>query len=185
MTTSTTYYSLRIELTRIEPLIWRRLLVPATITLPKLHRAIQGAMGWTNSHLHQFHIDQVRYGEPDPYDDADLMDEKGVKLSALLVGQVREFIYDYDFGDDWQHRVVLEQSQPGHPAWNGSLCAAGQRACPPEDVGGVWGYEEFLRVIADAKHEQHIDMLSWVGGIFDPEGFDVNSANVRIRKLKG
>lgn len=183
--TSTTYYSLRIELTHSEPMIWRRLLVPANITLPKLHRAIQGAMGWSNSHLHQFHIGNERYSEPDPYDNGRLIDEKGVKLSSLLVEQVREFIYEYDFGDDWQHRLVLEQVQQAHPSWKGSLCTAGQRACPPENVGGIWGYAEFLSAIANPQHEQHIDMLCWIGGVFDPEGFDINSANVRIRKLKG
>lgn len=139
MTTFTTYYSLRIELRHSEPMIWRRLLVPSTITLPKLHRAIQGAMGWANSHLHQFHIGDGCYSEPDPYGDGRLIDEKGIKLSTLLVGQVREFIYEYDFGDDWQHRIVLEQSLEAHPSWKGSLCTAGQRACPPEDVGGIWG----------------------------------------------
>lgn len=185
MTIPTDYYSLRIELTGIEPLIWRRLLVPAIITLPKLHRAIQGAMGWTNSHLHQFHIGDQCYGEPDPYADGRLTDEKGIKLSSVLIGDLREFIYEYDFGDDWRHRVVLEQEQAAQPFWTGTLCTAGQRACPPENVGGVWGYAEFLSVIADAEHEQHIDMLRWVGGVFDPEGFDVNSTNLRIRRLKG
>lgn len=183
--TSITYYSLRIELMRSEPLIWRRLLVPATITLPKLHRAIQGAMGWTNSHLHQFCIGEDCYGQADLDDDGRLIDEKGIKLSGVLDEQVSEFIYEYDFGDDWQHRVVLEQSLQSHPSWTGSLCTAGQRACPPEDVGGIWGYGEFLSVIADPQHEQHVDMLHWVGGVFDPEGFDINSANSRIRKLKG
>lgn len=185
MTTSTIYYSLRIELMRIDPMIWRRLLVPATITLPKLHRAIQGTMGWSNSHLHQFRIGDDRYSAPDPYGDGRLIDERSVKLSDVLVEQVREFIYEYDFGDDWQHRVVLEQSQTAHPSWRGSLCTAGQRACPPEDVGGIWGYGDFLNAIADPQHEQHVDMLRWVGGVFDPEGFDINSANSRIRKLKG
>jgi len=185
MSLSTNYYSLRLELTRIEPLIWRRLLVPTTITLPKLHRAIQGAMGWTNSHLHQFHIDAEQYGEPDPYGGMTLIDEKGIKLSSVLAGNIREFVYEYDFGDDWLHRVVVENVQDANPAWKGSICVAGQRACPPEDVGGIPGYGEFVNAIADPKHEQHIDMLRWVGGAFDPEGFDINSANLRIRRLKG
>ncbi|WP_062111228.1 plasmid pRiA4b ORF-3 family protein [Collimonas pratensis] len=185
MSLSTNYYSLRLELTRIEPLIWRRLLVPVTITLPKLHRAIQGAMGWTNSHLHLFHIGDELYGEPDPYGEMLLIDQKGIKLSSVLAGSVREFVYEYDFGDGWIHRVVVENLQEAHPAWSGSLCVAGQRACPPEDVGGIYGYGEFVDAIADSKREQHVDMLRWVGGAFDPEGFDINSANLRIRRLKG
>ena len=103
----------------------------------------------------------------------------------MLVGKICEFIYEYDFGDDWEHRVVLEQSLQAHPSWKGSLYTAGQRACPPEDVGGIWGYGEFLIAIADPQHEQHVDMLRWIGGVFDPEEFDINSANSRIRKLKG
>ena len=116
MSLSTNYYSLRLELTRIEPSIWRRLLVPTAITLPKLHRAIQGGMGWTNSHLHQFHINDQQYGEPDPYGDMTLIDEKGIKLSSVLTENIREFVYEYDFGDDWLHRAVVENMQDANPA---------------------------------------------------------------------
>lgn len=179
------YYCLRLELTRISPMIWRRLMVPATITLPQLHRAIQGAMGWTNSHAHQFQINDQRYGEPDPHGGSTMIDERGIRLSSVLTDDVREFLYTYDFGDDWLHRVVVENVQEANPAWDGSLCVAGQRACPPEDVGGVPGYGELVDAITDLGHEQHSDMLRWVGGAFDPDGFDINSANLRIRPLKG
>lgn len=154
--------------------------MPATITLPELHVAIQGAMGWTDSHLHQFEIGGKSYGEQDEYGEMDILPEKGKKLSALLGKEVGQFLYQYDFGDDWQHRVVAEQTQNAHPAWSGPLCTAGERACPPEDIGGTHGYEAFLEAIADSKHDEHLAMLTWAGGVFDPEGFDINSANARI-----
>lgn len=104
------YVRLRIELLYIQPLIWRRLLVPAFITLPDLYRAIQGAIGWTDSHLRQFKIDGKSYGEPDSYGEVEIIPESGKKLSAVLGKEVGEFVYQYDFGDDWQHRVVVEQT---------------------------------------------------------------------------
>lgn len=183
MTASKKYYSLRIELLYIKPLVWRRLMVPTTITLAELHLAIQGAMGWTNSHLHQFDIGGKSYGEPDEYGDMAIISEKAKKLSTLLSNAQDEFLYQYDFGDNWQHRVVVEQAQQAHPAWSGPLCVAGERACPLEDVGGTYGYEEFIGAIATAEHEEHVRMLTWVGGIFDPEGFDINSANERIASM--
>jgi hypothetical protein len=140
-------------------------------------------MGWTDSHLHQFEIGGQLYGEPDEYGEMPIIPETGKKLSAVLGKDVREFTYQYDFGDNWQHRVVVEQTQSGHPAWSGPLCVAGERACPPEDVGGTHSYQEFLEAISDPDHDEHVHFLSWVGGIFDPEGFDMNSANDRIRIL--
>jgi hypothetical protein len=183
MSASTKYVSLRIELLHIKPLVWRRLMVPASISLLDLHLAIQGAMGWTNSHLHQFEIDGKSYGEPDEYSEIEIVSEKGQKLSAALGKSVAEFMYQYDFGDNWQHRIVVEQTQKVHPAWSGPLCVAGERACPPEDIGGVHGYQEFLEAIADPAHDEHVHLLKWVGGIFDPNGFDINSANERIAIL--
>ena len=183
MSASTKYVSLRIELLHIKPLVWRRLMVPASMALLDLHLAIQGAMGWTNSHLHQFEIDGKSYGEPDEYGEIEIVSEKGQKLSAALGKGVTEFMYQYDFGDNWQHRIVVEQAQKAHPAWLGPLCVAGERACPPEDIGGAHGYQEFLEAIADPEHDEHVHLLTWVGGIFDPNGFDINSANERIATL--
>ena len=183
MSASTKYLSLRIELLHFKPLIWRRLMVPASIALPDLHLAIQGAMGWTNSHLHQFEIDGKSYGEPDEYGEVEIVAETGRKLSAVLGKGVAEFVYQYDFGDNWQHRVVVEQSQKAHPAWSGPLCVAGERACPPEDIGGTYGYREFLAAIVDPEHDEHVHSLTWVGGVFDPAGFDINSANERIAAM--
>lgn len=183
MSASKKYYSLRIELLGFMPMIWRRLMVPSTITLPELHFVIQSAMGWTDSHLHQFEIGGKSYGMPDEYGEMEIVNENGKKLSALLGKEVNEFLYQYDFGDDWHHRVVVEKMQKAHPAWSGPLCVAGERACPPDDVGGTYGYAEFLEAISDPDHEEHIDMLTWVGGIFDPAGFDINSANERISQM--
>lgn len=183
----TDYYSLRIELQGIVPLIWRRLMVPASIRLPKLHRAIQGAMGWSNRHLHEFNVAAQRYGEPDDEDfpDSGLVNEKGKTLSTLIGSNIGEFTYLYDFGDLWRHRIVVETLQPGRPYWFGSLCVAGERACPPEDVSGPNGYQRFLDALSDPQHRDHIRLLMWIGGIFDPAGFDINSANDRIVRRRG
>jgi len=185
MTESPKYFSLRIELLGIQPLIWRRMMAPVTITLPKLSHAILGAMGWANSHLHQFEIDGKSYGLPVEFDNLEIINEKGTRLAQVLTEHITEFTYLYDFGDGWTHRVVVEGMQPGHPVWSTTVCVAGERACPPEDVGGIPGYMSFLTAISDPTHPENAQMLIWIGGVFDPEGFDVNSANDRIRRMRG
>lgn len=160
-------------------------MVPVTITLPKLSHAILGAMGWANSHLHQFEMDGKSYGLPVELDNPDIINEKGKRLAPLLADHIAEFTYLYDFGDGWAHRVVVEGMQPGHPAWTTTVCVAGERACPPEDVGGIPGYVSFLTAISDRTDPENAQMLTWIGGVFDPEGFDVNSANERLRRMRG
>jgi hypothetical protein len=175
-------YELHVELEHITPLIWRRLLVPATITLPKLHDLLQLAMGWTNSHLHSFQIGNKSYSMADAeLDELQMLDEAGYTLEEALGSSVREFFYEYDFGDGWRHRIKLRHIEKPDAEWFYPLCVAGERAAPPDDVGGPPGYEEFLRAIKDPKHEQHKDMLAWAGGVFDPEGFDLNAINRILR----
>lgn len=176
--------TLRIELEHIEPLIWRRILVPAAITLPALHSVCQAAMGWTNSHLHLFRIGDCSYGEPDEFGELNFVAEKGRRLEALVGRSIRQFHYEYDFGDSWEHRIIVEEDLPVRHAIRLPLCTAGQRACPPEDVGGPPGYENFLDAIRDPSHEEHDDYLQWIGGFFDPEGFDVNAVNQRLAKIR-
>jgi len=180
-----TIYTLRIELQGIEPLIWRRLQVRSDTPLAHLHRVFQVLMGWTNSHLHNFHIGENDYGIPDrEFPELRFVSERGRTLEALLGDRIREFGYDYDFGDGWEHRVVVESIGEGKPQWPYPLCLAGERACPPEDIGGTGGYKNFLEAIADAKHEEHESSLLWAGGAFDPEGFDINSVNRELRRLR-
>ncbi len=182
----TLVYRLRVELLEIKPLIWRRLLVPADIKLPKLHQCLQLAMGWTNSHLHQFRVGDIHYGVPDPeWPELQMRDERQVRLCDLVGEVQREIVYEYDFGDGWEHRIVLEQTEPANEFMSYPLCTAGERACPPEDVGGVPGYEEFLKIIGNPKHKEYGQSLLWAGGgAFDPEGFDLNAVNRALRRAR-
>lgn len=182
---ATLVYRLRVELLGIEPLIWRRLLVPAEIKLPKLHQCLQLAMGWTNSHLHQFKVGETTYGIPDPeWPDLRMLDERRCRLCDLMGEAQRELVYEYDFGDGWEHRVILEQVEPTNALMRYPLCTAGQRACPPEDVGGVPGYQNFLDAIRDPEHEEHAEYLLWAGGVFDPERFDLNTVNHALGRAR-
>lgn len=176
---STIVAQLKITLLGIRPPVWRRVQVPAAITLPRLHRIIQAVMGWQDYHLHAYRIEGVEYGEPDPdemYDD-DVTDERRVRLDRVLHATVQRFRYDYDFGDGWEHEIVVEKTLPAERGTPYPRLIAGRRACPPEDVGGPWGYREFLKAIADPSHDQHNEMLEWAGGTFDPEEFDLQGVN--------
>ena len=177
-------YTLRVELQYIEPLIWRRLHVPNTIPLPRLHSVLQVAMGWTDSHLHSFHIGDQCYSDTDDLEDLNMIAEKGHVLGVLLGEVIREFGYEYDFGDSWEHRIVVESIGKPVPDWPYPLCVAGERACPPGDVGGVPGYQAFLAAIANPDDEEHDSTLVWIGGAFDPEGFDINCVNRELRRLR-
>ena len=182
-TMNDSHLSLRIELAYIEPLIWRRVIVPTSITLPRLSEVMLASMGWHNYHLHEFTIDGVRYGVPDPdgFDVAmDPVDEVGVSLTEVL-GEAREFSYLYDFGDDWKHRVVLEGSQAADLPPHASACVAGECACPPENVGGPPGYMSFLEALVDPANDMHLEYTHWIGSSFDTEAFDVSAANERVQ----
>jgi hypothetical protein len=174
-------YELHIELDGIAPPVWRRMLVPATIKLPKLHDLLQLVMGWTDSHLHSFRFgERVYTAANEEMGELEMLDEKNVTLESAL-GRARRFDYEYDFGDSWHHRLTVREVADPRPEWPYPLCIGGARAAPPEDVGGVPGYFEFLSAIADPTHEEHDRMLEWVGGAFDPEGFDLNAINRYLR----
>lgn len=179
---SDAWWQLRIELLDVEPRVWRRVVVPVSITLPKLHGVIQASLGWTNSHLHEFVICGVRYSAPDPDFARELghVNEKNVKLSTALGPNARSFDYIYDFGDDWHHVVLVEDQFAQARAVQ---CIAGENACPPEDVGGPHGYARFLEAIADPKHDEHREMLDWVGGAFDASKFDLDSVNRSLKEV--
>jgi hypothetical protein len=175
-------YELHIELENIKPPIWRRVLVPGSIKLPKLHDLLQLVMGWTDSHLHSFEFDKKVFSVADADLDAlDMLDEKKYTLESALGDALREFVYEYDFGDGWRHRVKVKHIAQPNTEWFYPLCIAGARAAPPDDVGGVMGYLDFLNAIKDPKHGEHDSMLTWIGGAFDPEGFDLNAINRTLR----
>ncbi len=175
-------YQLKVTLKYSRPPIWRRLQVASTDTLEDVHVALQIAMGWTNSHLHQFMKDGVCYGIPDEEFPSDMLDEIDCRLDHVLKKEKDTLIYEYDFGDSWVHEVVLEKILPFKVDVKLPVCLKGSRACPPEDIGGVPGYEMFLEAIADPSHPEYEDMLEWIGGDFDPEQFDFAEVNDLLRE---
>ncbi len=180
-------YQLKVTLRGSRPPIWRRVLVPGRYTLGDLHWVIQFVMGWTNSHLHHFDVFGTYYSLPMPYsgwEDAEEQDARKVRLAEIAPQAKTKFRYEYDFGDSWDHDVLVEKILPPDPKLKHPVCLAGKRACPPEDVGGVWGYAEFLEAIADPEHEEHEMYLEWIGGEFDPEAFDLEAVNRDLRRLK-
>jgi hypothetical protein len=174
---SKSIYQIKISLIGVKPPIWRTILVSSAIDLEIFHDTIQLVMGWTDSHLHQFIANQVFYGTPDDDFELEMEDETKYKLSQLLKKEKDSLIYEYDFGDSWEHKVLLEKILPDDGKTILPVCLKGKRACPPEDCGGIWGYEELLVTISDSKHPDHEDMLEWLGGEFDPEEFDLEEIN--------
>ena len=179
-------YHLKITLRGSKPTIWRRIQVASDIKLSTLHDVIQITMGWEHSHLHQFIVDGVYYGEifKGDFDTGDTEDEKKVKLFQVMEAPKSKIFYEYDFGDSWEHEIVLEEILPATAKKVPSVCLAGERACPPEDCGGVWGYEELLRVIKNPTDPDYEDRMEWLGDDFDPEVFDINEVNEILKLIK-
>jgi len=183
-------YHLKVVLNETKPPIWRRLQVPGSANLGWLHAVIQVAMGWTNSHLHQFKVGGAFYSDPchhsaESEGDPEILDESKVTLQQLAPRAKATLGYEYDFGDSWEHRITVEKILPPDPAAaTVAHCLDGARACPPEDCGGVWGYDNLLKIIKNPQHEEHASIMEWLGAGFDPEGFDANEANTYLRKLK-
>jgi hypothetical protein len=187
MPTDVPIYQIKVTLDDSKPPIWRRILVRSDITLGKLHNVIQAVMmGWADYHLHQFVVGETYYGMPDPDYEGflEMRDESRVKLNQIVTGEKFKFHYEYDFGDSWLHNLLVEKILPPEPGQQYPVCIKGRRACPPEDVGGVWGYDTFLEAIQNPDHPEHEDYLEWVGGEFDPEAFDLDEANEALRALR-
>ena len=175
-------YQLHVELEDVVPPVWRQIIVPGTMKLPDLHNLLQLVMGWTDSHLHSFEIGKKTYTNAhEDLDELRMLPEAKEVLGDLLGTTIQHFVYEYDFGDSWRHRITVESVSPPHPDRDYPLCVAGMGAAPPEDVGGAPGYEEFLEAIENPAHSEHESMLTWVGGAFDPEGFDLNTINRTLR----
>jgi len=175
-------YLLKIRLLGIEPEIWRRFVVPASITLDRLHDVIQIVMGWTDSHLHEFTIGKKRHAEY-PESKEDGLECGRYRLGDLLKQKGRTFAYEYDFGDSWEHELTLERNQYLNSELQSEIvCLDGARACPLEDVGGVSGYYEFCQALNDPEHEEHESYMVWSGGNYDPEKFDTDAVNWELMK---
>jgi hypothetical protein len=164
------------------PPVWRQVLVPGDFTLGQLHDVIQLAMGWEFSHLHVFETKSARYGTPDP--DLDFVDDTAASVAQVLPRKRSKLLYSYDFGDGWDHDVVVEDRRPVTPDDVVPCCLAGGGACPPEDSGGPWGYENLKEAVADPRHDQHVEIMDWLGldepGQFDPAAFSPDEANTRL-----
>jgi hypothetical protein len=183
---TTTVYQLKITLSDFRPLVWRRVQV-ADCTLDELHYIIQACMGWDNSHLHAFVVDRKEYGEPDVggffYDSASLT------LSEIASEGPKAFKYEYDFGDCWRHVVKIEKILPADPETKYPRCTAGKRACPPDDCGGVYGYKRLLDILQnpenpeDPEDEECEEELQWLGKNFDPEAFDIDAVNRKLKRM--
>ena len=162
-----------------KPPVWRRLLVPADMRLSQVHDVIQTAMGWTDTHLHAFSTAYGDYGPPDP--ELDHRDERKARLGDILPQPGGRITYTYDFGDFWEHDIVLEKALAPDPGARLPVCLAGKGACPPEDCGGGWGYADLRDTLADPASEEHDAMLEWLGldsaDDFDPAAFDVEETN--------
>jgi hypothetical protein len=184
-TTTPLIYQLKITLVGIRPPIWRRIQVPSTIPLCCLHDAFQPVMGWTDSHLHQYEKDGKYWGVPetDEFGDLELKDESKVAISKLLKAEGESMVYVYDFGDDWRHEVVLEKIVASEST-SKPVCLAGERHRPPEDVGGPHGYQEFLEVIFQPKHEEFDHFRGWAGGKFHAEEFDLKAVNKILERMR-
>lgn len=177
---------LKVELQGVRPKVWRRVLVPSSIRLPKLHVVLLRVMGWDGGHLHEFEFTEGRYGVPDPdWPDESMDDESKVPLNKAL-GDTTTFNWTYDFGDDWAHKIKVERvdTMPAELKLQFPMCLAGAGACPPEDVGGAPGYADFLEAIADPAHPEHGDMTAWIGRPFDPNAFNVQEAQDRLYEIK-
>ena len=184
------FYVLKVVLLGPKPPIWRRLQVPGNASLDWLHAVLQVAVGWTNSHLHQFKAGGQFYSDTRHHfaeyeGDPEILDARKFTLQQIAPREKCTFGYEYDFGDSWEHGITVEKTLPPDPAAATlALCLDGARACPPEDCGGIWGYADLLKVLKNRKHPEHKRMMEWVGCAFDAEAFDVVETNRWLRKLK-
>ncbi len=169
-------YQFRVVLRGISPPIWRQFQVWEDATLAQLHRILQMAMGWENYHLYEFRIGGRIYGDPDLDGEREITDAKRTRIRNVLSGVGAECEYVYDFGDYWQHDLLLEAVMQPAPHATYPRCLAGERSCPPEDVGGSGGYEDYLEALANPEHEEHQEMMAWRGP-FDPEVFSIDKVN--------
>lgn len=178
-------YQIQIALKNFKPKIWRRLLVQSDLLLPDFHKIIQTTMGWTNSHLHHFIKDRIFYTVKMKGDsfwgDLDNIDYKKIKLSDILTTEKEKIIYEYDFGDGWEHDIILEKILPDDKTQSYPICIAGKMNCPPEDCGGVWGYSDLLEILKHPDHDEYEEYLEWLGDEFEPDYFDKDAINEMLK----
>lgn len=181
-------YQIKITLNGVKPPIWRRIIVNSETTLNDFHKIIQTTMGWTNSHLHQFIKGNTFYLNEEIEDDFGFMgkykevDYSDLVISDLLKKEKDKIKYEYDFGDGWEHTILLEKIKENSVKIPHPKCIKGKRACPIEDCGGAWGYENLIEIMNDPKHPEHKDMADWIGDVFEPEVFDIDMVNEMLEE---
>lgn len=176
----------RVELRSVRPSVWRRVDVPLSCTLAALHDIIQAAMGWTDSHLHEFTIGERAYGIPDPgydFDDRKVYKDSSIRLSTVIERGFRQFHYLYDFGDHWEHEVIVEDVRDGEAGIDYPAFVEGARRCPPEDVGAARGFMSFLEAVLDPAHEEQREMVEWYGKRYDPADIDERLVRLRLQAI--
>jgi hypothetical protein len=177
-------YQIKVTLKGSKPPIWRRMQVTSETTLAQLHRILQRVMGWEGYHLYQFVVGGMEYSDPSTLEEMEGEDARRVTLATLVRGEKDTFLYEHDFGDSWDHELLIEKVLPVEAGKHYPVCLTGKRACPPEDCGGIWGYAGFLDTIQDPQQPEHEEMLAWIGGEFDPEAFDRDEVNRELQHLK-
>ena len=184
-------YQLRIAIRGTKPPIWRRIIVPPSMKLDRLHDVIQTVMGWEDCHLHMFIKGRQRYSIPSPWDDDFRMpgmprdiDERKYRISQLLKRAKDWITYEYDFGDSWEHRITLQKILPYDPAVRLPACIGGKRRCPPEDSGGVWGYYDKLDILKDPGNRDYEHIREWMGEDFDPEVFSAHPVDLVLGRMR-
>jgi hypothetical protein len=180
-------YQIKVTLLGTKPPIWRRLLAPAGMTMARFHEVLQIAMGWRDCHMHEFSAGDRSIGVPNPEDRLMGMpaaeNERTVRLSSVLESAGAKAVYTYDFGDTWEHSLVLEKSFPADPEMTYPVCTGGKLACPPEDCGGIGGFYDLLDAIGDPTNEEHDSLLEWLDEDYDPKVFPIDDVNEVLKSM--
>jgi hypothetical protein len=178
-------FRIKVGLLEVSPLVWRRFLIPSSVTLNRLHLVLQDIMGWQNYHLYQFQIGPYKYSVPDPDDDSgelDFKDSRRTKLGKLIIEKNQTFIYEYDFGDRWIHQLLIEDILKRDRENQYPVCLEGENSCPPEDSGGPFGYSDIIEIIQNPANPEYKDVRLWLGKGFDPRKFDLKLVNKRLSR---
>jgi len=173
-------FQLKVTLLGFRPPIWRRVLVPATFDLAQFHRVIQESFGWEDCHLHSFQIHGIEFGEPDPDGWSDYQSER-ITLAKLNLQPKTKFRYEYDFGDSWVHEITVEKVVVPESPLEMPVCLAGKRACPPEDSGGPWGFQDMLYAARNPDHPDHEEFKEYLDPDWDSEAFYLEAVNVCLK----
>ncbi|WP_262032270.1 plasmid pRiA4b ORF-3 family protein [Microvirga sp. Mcv34] len=185
MTDTPPVVHLKVVLEDVEPAVIRRLIVPLDLRMDRLHQVLQVALGWTNTHLWELRADETGWGVPDPDwgFDGPLDARKATLREVIEDTGARRLLYLYDFGDGWEHTITLERIGPGDPAAIYPMLVDASGRCPPEDVGGPFGYAEFLEAMADPAHERHGELCEWFDDTFDPHAIDIAEIQQELLRL--